>query len=121
MVFQQAQNAVSNLKDRPKDEKKVVAGGIAIAVVVVLFFTWAIFFLKKIQSGEQKLEFGGGAQDEFLPESVRQAQQNIMEGFSNLEELEAIRNESTGRQVEGGGIPLDTGGGDDPFGTPGTQ
>ena len=115
------QRALDSAKDRPKDEKKVIAGGIAIFVVVALFFGWAIFFLKKIQSGEQRLEFGGGAQDEFLPESVRQAQQNIMEGFSNLEELEAIRNESTGRQVEGGGIPLDTGGGEDPFGTPGTQ
>ena len=115
------QKALDSAKDRPKDEKKVIAGGIAIFVVVALFFGWAMFFLKKIQSGEQNLEFGGGAQDEFLPESVRQAQQDIMEGFSNLEELEAIRNESTGRQVEGGGVPPDAGGGDDPFGTPGTQ
>ena len=111
------QKALDSAKDRPKDEKKVIAGGIAIFVVVALFFGWAILFLKKIQSGEQRLEFGGGAQDEFLPESVRQAQKNLMEGFSNLEELEAIRAESTARQVEsGGGVP-DTGapGSGDPF------
>ena len=100
MVFQQAQNAVSNLKDRPKDEKKVVAGGIAIAVVVVLFFTWAIFFLKKIQSGEQQLEFGGGAQDEFLPGSVRDAQQAILNDNPRQDELETARQQSIERRSQ---------------------
>lgn len=98
MVLQQAQNAVSNLKDRPKDEKKVVAGGIAIAVVAVLLVGWGILFIKKIQRGEQALEFGGGAQDEFLPGSVRDAQQAILEDDPRQDELETARQQSIERR-----------------------
>ena len=120
MVFQHAQNAVSNLKDRPKDEKKVVAGGVAIAVVIVLFFAWAILFLKKIQSGEQRLEFGGGAQDEFLPGSVREAQQAIREDNPFEAELETARQQSIERRTQtqtgaNGQVDLS----EDPFGNGG--
>ena len=94
------QKAVDNLKDRPKDERKVIAGGIAITIIAVLFFVWAILFLKKIQSGTQQLEFGGGAQDEFLSESVREAQKDLEEMFTNTGELESIREESTARQLQ---------------------
>ena len=94
------QKAVDNLKDRPKDERKVIAGGIAITIIAVLFFVWAILFLKKIQSGTQQLEFGGGAQDEFLSESVREAQKDLEEMFTNTGELESIREESTSRQFQ---------------------
>lgn len=45
-------NAVNNLKERPRDEKKVIAGGVAIAVIIVLFLTWAVLFFKKIQNTE---------------------------------------------------------------------
>ena len=46
------QNAVNNLKERPRDEKKVIAGGVAIAVIVILFLVWAFLFFKKIQNAE---------------------------------------------------------------------
>lgn len=117
------QKAVNNLKDRPKDEKKVVAGGIAITVIVVLFFAWAILFLKKIQSGTQQLEFGGGAQENFLPDAVREAQKNLQNSFSNTDELNAIREQSVLQQLEAqgavqlsGSAPEET----DPFKSPGT-
>ena len=47
------QKAIDNLKDKPKDDRKAVAGGIAIAVVVILFFGWAFIFFKNIQRGAQ--------------------------------------------------------------------
>jgi len=47
------QKTVDNLKARSKDERKVIAGGVAIAVIAVLFLGWAFLFLKKIQSGNQ--------------------------------------------------------------------
>jgi hypothetical protein len=111
------QKAVDNLKERPKEDKKVVAGSIAIMVIAVLFFGWAILFLKKIQSGDQQLEFSSGPQDEFLSESVRAAQQDLENMLSNTNELERIRDESTSRQYDetGGGQPSYTGDSSDPF------
>ena len=103
MVLQKAQNAVSNLKDRPKDERKVVAGGIAIAVIAVLFFGWVILFLKKIQTGGQQLEFSSGAQDEFLSDAVRQAQIDLQNSFSNIDELNEIRAQAVSRQLQSEG------------------
>lgn len=44
------QNAVNTIKERPRDEKKVIAGTVAIVVIVILFLTWAVFFFKKIQN-----------------------------------------------------------------------
>jgi len=42
-----------DLKERPRDERKIIAGGVAIAVIIALFLGWAFLFLKKIQNGNQ--------------------------------------------------------------------
>lgn len=93
------QKAVDSMKDKSNDEKKVVAGGIAIAVVVVIFVVWAILFLKKIQNGAELQQLGGGAQDEFLGASVRDAQEALMQDFSDLDELRRAR-EQGGSQYQ---------------------
>ncbi|OGG77875.1 hypothetical protein A3B35_00605 [Candidatus Kaiserbacteria bacterium RIFCSPLOWO2_01_FULL_54_24] len=93
------QKAVDNLKDKSSDEKKVVAGGIAIAVVAVLFVGWAILFLKKLQRGGELQQLGGGAQDEFLGSSIREAQDALMRDFSDIDELRATR-EQLGQQYQ---------------------
>lgn len=46
------QNTVNNLRERPRDERKVIAGVTAITVIAVLFIGWAVFFFKKIQNTE---------------------------------------------------------------------
>jgi len=124
MVMQKAQDAVGNLKDRPKEDKKVIAGGIAIMVIVALFFVWAILFLKKIQNGDQKLELQVGAEGEFLSDSVRQAQSDLQTMFSNTDELNAAREQVNSQQYQSQGVsqPVDYTGQDqqNPF-TPGTQ
>ena len=112
------QKAVDNLKDKSSDEKKVVAGGIAIAVVAVLFAGWAILFLKKLQRGGELQQLGGGAQDEFLNSSIREAQDALMRDFSDVDELRATR-EQSGQQYQQDAIqqnpqPTDT----DVFGAP---
>lgn len=43
------QKTISNLKERPKDERQVVAMGTAGAVVLVLLVGWAFFFLKSLR------------------------------------------------------------------------
>ena len=42
---------IENLRERPKDERRAVALGVALAVVAILFVGWAIFFVRKVQSG----------------------------------------------------------------------
>ena len=59
------QKTLNNLKDKPKDDKKVVAGGIAILVMAVLFVGWAFLFIKKLQRGDATMQIGGTPQDEF--------------------------------------------------------
>ena len=86
------ENAVSNLKGRPKDERTAVAGGIAITVVVILLFAWGIYFIKKIQSGAASVNLDQGAQGEFNFSTVRDAQEQLQKTFQDSNaELEAIR------------------------------
>ena len=95
------QKAVDNLKGKPTEDKKAVAGGIAIMVMIILFLGWGFFFIKKIQRGGTDLRIGGGAQDEFNFSSVKQAQEDIMKGFSNEDELRDARQRS-GSQTQTG-------------------
>ena len=44
------QRTINTLRERPKDERVAVAGGIAIAIVTILFFGWAIFFFRGINN-----------------------------------------------------------------------
>ena len=94
------QKTINNLKERPHDERKAVAGGIAVFVVVILLGAWAILFFKKIQTGAQTVNFDSGAQSAFNPTSVTAAQQQINQGdTTNLQELYQIRNSSASNQL----------------------
>ena len=110
------QKAVDNLKDKSKDEKKAVAGGIAIAVVLILLIGWSFFFFKKIQRGAQLQQLGGGAQDEFNFSTVRDAQAELMKSFSDVDALMEARNQSS-QQYQPVPVYEDTsGGGSSSFG-----
>lgn len=117
------QRTIDNLKDRPQDERKAVAGGIAIAVVAILFIGWAILFFKKVASGEQQINFDSGAQEEFNFSSVRDAQNSIQTGNARQgEDLRQIRDDSASQQLQGT-IELQnmpSQGGTDQFGQPNT-
>lgn len=112
------QKAVDNLKEKPKEERKAVAGGIAFGVVVILFLAWAFLFFKKIQHGGQLRQLGGSAQDEFNFSSVRDAQKNLMQGFTDTDELRAIRDQSSDRSGQNTVLQEQEQGGTDPFGQP---
>ena len=96
------QKTINNLKDRPKDERKVVAGGIAIFVISVLLIAWAIFFFKRIQSGQQQVNLDSGAQNEFNPTGTQQAQREIeQQNGQTPEDLYNIRNDAAANQLNG--------------------
>ncbi len=96
------QKTIDNLKDRPHDERKAVAGGVAIFVVVVLLIGWGIMFVRKISNGTQEVNFDSGAQEEFNFAPVNEAQKAIegMQGYSP-EDLSRIRDEAAERQLQG--------------------
>ena len=94
------QKALESAKDKPKDEKKAIAGGIAIAVVLVLLVSWAFFFFRNIQRGAYDQRLGGGAQDEFNFSTVRDAQQELMEQFSDVDALIEARDQSSSKYQE---------------------
>ncbi|OGG58038.1 hypothetical protein A2853_00910 [Candidatus Kaiserbacteria bacterium RIFCSPHIGHO2_01_FULL_55_17] len=108
-------DTVGSLKERPKDEKKAIAGGIAIAVVVVLLAGWAILFFKKIQRGAELQQLGSGAQEEFDFQSVRDAQQELMQSFSDTNELLEARDQSA-QQYQPMPTYQDNSNGAEPFG-----
>ncbi|MBI5456188.1 hypothetical protein HY969_00430 [Candidatus Kaiserbacteria bacterium] len=111
------QKAVDNLKDKSNDEKKAVASGVAIGVVVILLAAWGFLFVKKLQKGTE-LQLGGGAQSEFDFESVKKAQQQLKQDFQySADELRAIRDSAVSGQV---GTEVQTGGGSqsEPFDAP---
>ena len=85
----------NNLKEGPKEDKVVVASGIAISVVVVLLVAWAIYFFHSIQNGSQQLRLGGGAQDQFNFQNVTDAQKQLEQQFgSPTQDYQTIQQES---------------------------
>jgi len=97
------QKTIDSLKGRPKDERKAVAGGIAVFVIIVLLLAWGILFFKRIQSGAQRIQLDFGAQNEFNFSGVRAAQEEIAEqnasGF--IEDLTRLRDDAAGKALQG--------------------
>lgn len=82
------------LTERSSEEKTVVAGGIALLVVAVLFVGWAIIFIKKVQRGSVTPSFESPVQEQFNFNAVRDAQQQLEAGYEAVtNEFRTIRKE----------------------------
>ena len=93
--------AIENLKSGPRNDKVAVASGIAISVVAVLLVGWAIFFFRGIQKGAQEVNLSGGAQDAFNFTSVKEAQEQLQQVYSNnADELRQIRDDAAAAQMQ---------------------
>ena len=57
------QSAIDKLKEKPKEQKTAVAGGIATAVVAILLIGWGFFYLKKVLSEQPVDEYTGSPYD----------------------------------------------------------
>ncbi|MFZ2886535.1 MAG: hypothetical protein WA021_01810 [Minisyncoccia bacterium] len=91
--------ALDNLKDKPHDEKKMVAGSIAIAVVVILLVGWAFFFLRNIQRGSAIPTLQGAAvpEDQLNTQFIQQTQQQMNQYYDSAQQqLRDIRDTSAG-------------------------
>jgi uncharacterized protein HemX len=115
------QDKFNSLKQGPKENKVAVASGSAIFVIAILLIGWGIYFLHSIQNGSRQLYIGGGTQQQFNPDTVTQAQQQLQQEFgSTTQDLQNIQQES--QDSNAGGVqtqPMQTDGAQsDLFGTP---
>lgn len=111
------QDKIDSLKEKPHEEKRAVAGGIAVAVVVVLLVGWAFIFLRNIQKGTDIPTLQGGAlpDDQLDTQFLRATQQQIDEYYQSSEDrYRDLRNTDSGAgSVDAGaGVPA-SGRGDD--------
>lgn len=94
---------VDGLKDRPKDEKQAVAGGVAIFIVTIIFIAWAFFFFKKIaRGGDVNIPFGGVQQDVVQGASLNQAKDDFLRSYNDATaDLRAIRDQAAQNSAYG--------------------
>ncbi len=85
------QKTLNNLKEGPKEDKVVVASGVALTVVLVLLIAWTIFFLRGIRNNSEQLNVGGGAGADFYSSAVKDAQAQLQGQLTDTDELNDIR------------------------------
>lgn len=96
--------ALDNLKDKPHEEKKVVATGVAVGVVLVLLVGWGFLFMRKIQRGTMPtLEGSAVPQDQIDAAFIRDTQQQINQFYqSQQDQLRDIRDNAAANSAPGG-------------------
>ncbi len=116
------QKAVDNLKQKPEEQRKAVASGVAVALVIILFIGWAYLFLKKVRGGVELDQVGTTAQQEFQFQNVRDAQERLTNDYdSAADELRRIRDEAARAAASGSDVSAGGGAGassDGDFGLP---
>lgn len=116
------QKTIDNIKGKPHEEQRAVAGGIAIAVVVILLIGWAFIFLRNIQSGGPIPTLQGAAvpEDQLNTQFIQQTQQQINQYYqSSQEQLRQIRDDSAGQGTGvDAGLGVTPNGEDGGFGAP---
>ena len=108
------QRTIDNLKDKPHEEKKVVAGGIAILVVMILLVGWGFIFLRKIQRAGDVPTFQGAGipEDQLNAQFLSGTQEQLNQYYQSAQDqLREIREDSAAREVDPAGTPDDNGSG----------
>jgi hypothetical protein len=92
------QRTIDNLKGRPEDERKAVAGGLAIFVIIMLIIVWGIFFFRNIQNGSRGIDF-----DSAIPDGLNFTGSQSLEGSAQdtgKSDLIRMRDDAAARKVQ---------------------
>lgn len=111
------QDKIDSLKEKPHEEKRAVAGGIAVAVVIVLLIGWAFLFLRNIQKGAEIPTLQGGAlpDDQLNTQFIQATQKQIDQYYESADDrYRDLRNtdDGAGSVDAGAGVPASGGGND---------
>lgn len=100
MVVQQKFN---DLKDAPHEDKKAVASGIAIFVVVVLIIGWGFIFLKNVRrTAVPSLENGAVPTDQFNMNLIR-GNERDQAAYDPTDDIRNLRNNTSQDDLEASG------------------
>lgn len=87
--------ALDNLKERPKDEKTAVAGGVAVVIMIVLFIGWGFYFFKKIAAGGEVNTPFGVREDVVKGATIDRAAIDFLDSYNaSVDEFRAIRDQA---------------------------
>lgn len=92
------QKAVDNLKGRPKDERKAVAGSIAVLIVVILFIGWVILFFNNIRANGQVEPIGIPGRDAFNAPQITEVKLQIQNSFGGVKNSPQIMQDAAAAQ-----------------------
>lgn len=116
MVVQQKFN---DLKDASHEDKKTVATGIAVFVVIILILAWGFVFLRKVQRADLRtLENGAVPMDQFDMNLIR-ATERDQAYYDPTEDIRNLRNTTSGDDFSASGGGSVAPGTPDDFGNPG--
>ena len=113
--------SIDTLKDKPHDEKRAVAGGIAVAVVIILLVGWAFMFLRNIQRGNEIPTLQGNAvpEDQLNAQFIQATQQQLDQYYQRSDDqYRDLRNTGGGASTVDAGVGVTPSGGSDEFGAP---
>jgi hypothetical protein len=95
------EKTLNNLREKPHNEKTAVAGGIAVAVVIILLVGWGFFFLRKVQrESVRTLEGTAVPSDQFNLDLIRDTERQLSEMYENsAEELRGLRDNAADNEI----------------------
>lgn len=91
----------NDLKNRPIEERKTLAAGIAIGVMAILFVIWMVTFFARVNSVSERAQFVAAPSVQESVETFTRARESLESGYSDAAtELERIRAEAASLQAQ---------------------
>jgi len=94
------QNTLEQLRERPKHEKRAIALWVSIAVMIVLFAGWAIYFVHGLSAGSTPVQNPNAADTTSLQQAAQQVQQAFSSSTQFIQTSQGVQIEEVGSTTE---------------------